>query len=266
MGNAVSTLNNSIDGIFQNPATLSQAPKFLHANYTNLVLDINTTSIGYGSKTKYFNYAVNLSYMNFGDFDKYDEDGNDEGTFSANDKELSLSIAKKLGNYLSFGITASYLNSSIDNYSAHATKMNIGLQYYHPKEKLSIGISYNNLDKMLSNYANIDEKIPNLLLIGISKKLQYLPAVVSFDILKYQNYDYIANLGIKFTPSDRFRIYLGTSSRKVELQNQTDIQSLIDGVSAGVGFSIHSYNFDMSYSSLGDAGGITSFSFYKILE
>ena len=199
-------------------------------------------------------------------FDKYDENGIDEGNFSANDKELSLILAKKLGNYISAGVTTSYLNSSIDNYSAHALKMNFGLQYYNPKQKLSVGVSYNNLDKMLSNYAHIDENITNLLLIGISKKLQYLPAIISIDVLKYTDFDYIGNLGLRFNPSDRFRVFIGTSSRKIELQNQTDIQSLIDGVSAGVGFTIKSMNFDMSYSSLGDAGEITSFSFYKILE
>ena len=50
MGNAVSSLNNSFDGIFQNPASLAETPKFIHANFTNFILGINTTSIAYVQK------------------------------------------------------------------------------------------------------------------------------------------------------------------------------------------------------------------------
>lgn len=94
MSAAISSLNNSIDGIFLNPASLANSPNFYHINYTHFILDISTTSMAVGYENKYFKYAVNLSYMNFGEFDEKDEDGNQTGTFSASDKELSLFLAK----------------------------------------------------------------------------------------------------------------------------------------------------------------------------
>ncbi len=266
MSSAISSLNNNINGIFLNPATLANSPGFYHANFTNFVLDINSTSVGFGSETKYFKYAANISYLNFGDFIERDDEGNDLGDFSANDKELFIIFAKKIGQYISAGFSTSFLNSKIDNYSANSLSLGFGLQYYYPKQNLSIGISLNNYDKMFDNYSSKNENIPNLILFGISKQLQYLPAIISFDLFKYKEIDPLFNLGIKFIPKKHFRIFLGTSSKKIELQNHADIKSLISGVSGGVGFSKNSYNFDVSYSSLGDAGEITSFSFYKLLN
>jgi hypothetical protein len=266
MGSAISTLYNSIDGVTQNPASLSEAPNYVHANFTDFVLGINTSSLGAGMDFKGYKYAVNFRYMNFGDFDKYDEDGIDLGSFSAGDKEFSLSVAKKLGNYFSAGITTAYLNSNIDHYSASALKMDFGLQYYLPSQNLSLGISFKNFDTMLSNYSTKKEHLENLLLFGISKKLQYAPAIIAVDILKYETLDVIANLGVRIVPSNHFRFYIGASSRKIELQNHRDLKSLIAGISGGCGFSVKSWNFDIGYSSLGDAGNITSFSFYKLLN
>ena len=264
-GSAISSINNNIDGVFLNPATLVNAPNFYHANFTNFILDINTTSISFGRTSGKIKYAANISYMNYGDFDKYDDAGNSMGDFSANDKEFSMVVARKLGNYLSAGLITSWLHSEIDDYNASAITMGLGFQYYVEQHKFAVSLSFNNFDKMLSNYSDYNENIPNLILLGVSKQLLYLPAVVSFDLLKYNNLDIIGNLGVKFSPTNYYSIFLGTSSRKIELQNQSGLKSLLSGVSLGFGFQIKTYNFDVSYSSLGDAGEITSFSIYKLL-
>ena len=266
MGSAVSSLNNNIDGIFLNPASLANSPKFYHANFTKFVLDISTTSLSVGLKNKYFNYAINVSYMNFGDFDEKDIEGNNLGEFSANDKEISLSIAKKLGNYFSAGFSTAFINSNIQNFSSNTLTNGFGIQYFHPEKNLAIGISFKNFDYQLSSYDNKVEKMPNLTILGISKKLQYLPATVCFDLLSYQGSDIMFNSGIKFQPNSLLRIFIGTSSKKFDLQNRSDINSLLSGISLGAGFEIKKMNFDFSYSSLGDAGQITSFSLYKLLD
>ena len=266
MSSAVSSLNNSIDGVFLNPASLAQSPNFYHANFTKFVLDVSSTSIGIGLENKYFKYAVNVSYMNFGEFDEKDSDGNKLGTFSANDKEISLSIAKKLGNYISAGVSTAFISSNIQNYTATALSGGIGLQYFHPEQNLAIGLSYRNMDYQISNYNDKDEYMPNLAILGISKKLQYLPATASFDLMSYGNSDIMFNAGAKFQPNSLLSIFIGTGSKKFQLQNRSDISSLVSGISLGAGVEIKKTNFDISYSSLGDAGQITSFSFYRLLN
>jgi len=266
MSAAVSTLNNNIDGIFLNPASLANSPNFYHANFTKFILDISTTSLGIGLENKYFNYAVNVSYMNFGEFDEKDDEGIKTGSFSASDKEISLVIAKKLGNYFSAGFTTALINSNIQNYSSNTIASGIGLQYFHPKQNLAVGVSFKNFDYQFSNFNKHDEKMPNLAVLGVSKKLQYLPATVSLDLLSYQDSDIIFNAGVKFQPNSLIRIFIGTGSKKFELQNQSNLSSLISGISLGAGFEIKKMNFDFSYSSLGDAGQITSFSFYRLLN
>jgi hypothetical protein len=266
MGSAVSTLSNNIDGIFQNPALLANSPEFYHVNFTNFVVDINSTTINAAFHHNWFNYAVNISYMNFGDFVGRDNEGLQTGNFSANDKEITLAVGKKLGNYISLGLSGSFLNSNIDNYSATNLAATIGLQYFNPATNLSLGLSYKNMDRQVSSYNDHEEKIPNLFILGISKKLQYLPAKVSFDLLKYSDLDLLFNTGIRFDINQYFNLFLGTSSRKLDLQNRTDLKSLTTGISAGAGLQISNFNLDISYTSLGDAGEITSFSFYKILD
>lgn len=266
MSGAVSSLNNNIDGIFLNPASLANSPNFYHANFTKFILDISTTSLGVGLENKYFKYAVNVSYMNFGDFDEKDDEGNETGNFSASDKEISFSIAKKLGNYISAGFTSAIINSNIQNYSSNTITNGFGIQYFHPEQNLAIGVGFKNFDYQLSSYDEIEEEMPNLAILGISKKLQYLPATISFDLLSYQDSDIMYNAGVKFQPNSLLRIFIGTGSKKFELQNQSNLSSLISGISLGAGIQINNMNFDASYSSLGDAGHITSFSFYRLLK
>lgn len=266
IGAATSTLYNSFDGIFQNPALMANSPKFYHLNYTNFVLDINTTTLNVGLKNRFFNYAVSISYMNFGDFTEKDIDGNPMGEFVANDKELSLVMAKSFGHYFSFGVSGSYLNSKIDNASATNLSGSVGMQFYYPKESLSIGLSLKNIDWQLDSYAGKTETLPNLWTLGVSKKLRYLPAIICLDLLKYTDYELIFNTGVKFEANQYFDMTLGTSSRKFDLQNRTDLASLTAGISGGIGLNLRKFHLDMSYSSLGDAGEITSFSFYRTME
>ncbi len=266
MGTAISSLNNNIDGVFQNPATLSNAPNFVHINHTNFVLDINTTNLSVGFDNNYFDYAIGISYMNFGKFDKLDKNGQELGEFSANDKEINMVLSKKLGNYLSAGFSLSYLHSTIDNFSSSALKNDIGLQYFNSNNQLAISLVYKNLDYAISSYSQKTENLSNLFLLGISKQLKYLPATVSVDCLKYADYNLLINLGAKFQFGQYLTLLTGTSSRKFDLQNRTDISSLFSGISAGIGLQIASYNFGLSYNSLGDAGEITSYSMTKILD
>lgn len=121
------------------------------------------------------------------------------------------------------------------------------------------------MDYQINSYDDYEEDMSNLAIIGVSKKLQYLPAIVSIDLLSYQDYDLMFNAGVKFQPNSHFKIFVGTGSKKFELQTRSDITSLFSGISLGTGIEFNSLNFDISYSSLGDAGEITSFSFYKIL-
>ncbi|MBN2281402.1 MAG: hypothetical protein JXQ65_12550 [Candidatus Marinimicrobia bacterium] len=266
MGAAVSSLNNNPDGVFLNPASLARSPEFFHLNYTRFVLDINTTSLGVGLENKYFHYAINISYLNYGDFEEKDENGLDFGSFSAHDKEIALVVARRIGRYVSAGLSTAFIGSTIQNYSASALTGGLGLQYFHPEHEFAVGISYRNIDYQLSGYTDKKENMPNLAIVGLSKKLQYLPATVSLDIMAYQKSNIIFNTGIKFQPNAMFRLFLGTGSRKFDLQNRTNLNSLLSGISFGTGFQIKKMNFDISYSSLGDAGQITSFSFYKLLD
>jgi len=266
VGSAISTLHNNFDGIFQNPALMAKSPKFYHLNYTDFVLDINTTSLNVGLENRFFKYSLAVSYMNFGNFTEKDIKGNTLGNFNANDKEFSLIVAKSMGDYLAFGFSGSYLNSKINNSSATTLSAAVGIQFYYPKEQLSVGLSLKNLDSQLDSYTDKTEELPNLLILGLSKKLKYLPAVISLDLLKFSNYDLIFNTGIKFNTNQYLDIMVGTSSRKFDLQNRTDLASLTAGISGGIGLNLNGFHLDMSYSSLGDAGEITSFSFYRIME
>jgi hypothetical protein len=120
------------------------------------------------------NWAISLQNLNYGTFQGTDAVGNLTNEFSANDFSLGITHSRKI-NYISFGVSAKFVGSTLESYSSMAFLSDWGGTFKHPKHDLSIGIVAKNVGFLLKSYGNIRPDVPFDLQIGASFKPKYMP-------------------------------------------------------------------------------------------
>ncbi len=156
MGDAYVSVANDLSSIYWNPAGLTQLRRgeamFM---YQPWVVDINSTFTGVGLKVGNLGtFAIGLINVDYGEMDVTTLDFQ-EGTgerFTANDFAASVSFARRLVDWFSFGASGKIIGSRIWHTSATAIAMDMGLiintRFFSPSEGnkngLRIGMSISN--------------------------------------------------------------------------------------------------------------------------
>ena len=261
------SMTNDINGIFYNPSSLTtlESPR-ASVGFFKYLMDINSGNAAFGFKYKNLGYfGVGIRYINYGTFDKYDENYVNVGTFSANDFAINLSYANIYLDHISYGISFKFITSKYDEYSSSAIAGDFGLLYYIPQIDLSLGVSFLNLGYQISNYINTRENLPSDLRIGLSKKLEHLPLTVHIGFSRlndetdkfFQRFKNVI-VGGEFNLSENFDLRLGYNNQiRQDLKTGTTLG--LSGFSAGLGFKYDRYSLDYSYNSLGKIGATHRF-------
>ncbi len=226
------------------------------------MLDINSGNVAYGQRYKdagYFGAAIR--YMNYGSFEKFDQQSNSLGTFSANDLAFSLGYSNVYSNNIHYGINLKLIHSSIDDFSSTAIAVDAGVLYTIPSSMWNFGLSVLNAGSQISEYNSTKENLPLDLRFGISKKLEHLPLTVHLDLRDLtekgdQFFDRFKNLSVggefEFSENVQFRIGYDNAKRQ-ELKTGSSLG--VSGFSAGLGFKfLESYSLDYAFNSLGKIG------------
>jgi long-subunit fatty acid transport protein len=261
------SMTNDINGIFYNPSSLTtlESPR-ASVGFFKYLMDINSGNAAFGLKYKNLGYfGVGIRYINYGTFDKYDENYVNVGTFSANDFAINLSYANIYLDHISYGISFKFITSKYDEYSSSAIAGDFGLLYNIPQIDLSLGVSFLNLGYQISNYINTRENLPSDLRIGLSKKLEHLPLTVHIGFSRlndetdkfFQRFKNVI-VGGEFNLSENFDLRLGYNNQiRQDLKTGTTLG--LSGFSAGLGFKYDRYSLDYSYNSLGKIGATHRF-------
>ena len=263
LAGSFSTTLNDVNTIFYNPAglsTLNQAQA--SAGFFKYLLDINSGNIAYSSKLKNAGYIGGaIRYINYGSFEKFDEESNSLGTFSANELALSLGYSNKTRDHFHYGANLKFIYSGIDEYSSTGIAVDLGMLYLIPATQWNFGLSLLNAGFQLSKYNSTAEDLPLDLRIGVSKKLEHLPLNVHFELEnltatadsffdRFKNF----SLGGEFDISDyvKFRVGYNNSLRQ-DLKTGSSVG--VAGFSTGIGFKfLDNYSFDYAVNSLGQIG------------
>lgn len=277
LAGAFETYTNDPNVIFFNPAGLSTIDKKqVSACFGKYLLDINFGAASFAYKYKdigWFGAAV--KYFNYGKFTYADENGNEYGTFHANDLMFNVGYSNLIYNKVNYGINVKFIYSQIADYTSTALGFDLGLMYLVPSQDLNIAFTINNYGKQLSSYISSKERLPLDIRIGVSKKLEHLPLRISVSLANL-NQDHIKFLDIKrlkyfaiggeFDLSDNVQARIGYDNQ--ERQDMVTGTSLgIVGFSAGFGFKfLQKYKFDYSLNSLGKIGSTHRFNIGYIFD
>lgn len=281
---------DSSQGLY-NPASINPLmDNQLSVNYVNYFADVNYGTASYAylwdRRTRVFHTGV--TYINYGRFDGYDEQGESTGTFGGGEVALSFGYARNIP-FTDFywGINAKLISSRLEEYSSLGGAIDIGLMYIYEPWDLHIAAVARNLGTQFTPYHETYEKLPFEVDFGISQTLQNVPirwyftlenvqtwniafanpARDEFDLegnVRSENITFFDNvfrrviLGVELFPESGFNIRLGYNVRRAEELRIVE-QRAFAGLSAGFGIKLRKVRLSYSYSKYSSAAAASFF-------
>ena len=271
-GNNVSLVENDVSLVFQNPALLgTEMNKTLNVTYLSYVADISVGSAIYAKTlTPLSAFAVGANFVNYGNFQGYDEDEMSTGSFSAKDIAVNAMYSRDLTNRLRGGVTAKLLFSNYEQYASSAIGFDVGLSYFVEKEDFTLAVVAKNVGAQLSSYNDQRLALPWDLQVGMTRKMAHAPFrfSVTGQYLNQWNFDRVnaANeitdenqsfiptlfkhlvLGAEILPSDNFWIGVGYNA-KIHSDLQLENGNKWGGFNVGAGFRAKKISIGVSLAN-----------------
>lgn len=190
-GITVSLRNHNVNLFTSNPALLnSDMDKYASVNYVPYYAGIKYSSLAYVHKfEKVGRWGAALQYLDYGTFQETDPSGNVIGSFKANEYIVTAAHARTIGSY-TLGANLKFAGSSIANYTALATMLDIGINFKHPLQDLSIGLLIKNVGFALKKYYPEGQlSLPFDIQVGTSFKPKFMPLRFSFTAHHLHKFD-----------------------------------------------------------------------------
>jgi hypothetical protein len=260
MGNAFTALSDDPDAVHFNPAGLTQInSKQLKTNYINYLDGMNGGSAAYVMPDlNNYNLAFFVKYLNSGDIEKTELTSKDayvqNGTFSASNLLLGISVAKTINENLDLGLTAKFDLEQLDDESASAVAFDLGILHQTKNEKLKIGASLKNVGKQITYYSDSEynEKMPTEASLGAKFTFNEKTLAV-LDVNKPLDNDVYAKFGLEHQLIKILTLRAGFDSRAGNYRAGGDYES-VSGISAGFGVNYRNYMVDYGIASMGGLG------------
>ncbi|ANQ50012.1 type IX secretion system protein PorQ [Flammeovirga sp. MY04] len=184
------------NAMFYNSALLTEASTnqaFL--NYYDYHMTAGMTSLGYAKQVGGGIVGIGMSYMGYGQFDGFDQNGNYNGTYTANDYWFQGSYTHKVGVF-SMGANLKFASSRIESFNANALMVDLNGAFIHPTKDLVVGLAIKNAGFVTKQYQPNDEsELPFDTQLGVSFKPERMP--IRFSV----TYHHIHQFDITYTDS-----------------------------------------------------------------
>lgn len=274
-----------------NPASINPAmDNQLSVNVTNYIGDVTYGSAAYAylwdRRTQVLHMGV--TYINYGQFDGYDEAGNPTSSFSGGEAALSLGYARNIP-WTDFhvGVNVKLISSKLEQYSSFGGAIDIGLMYVYEPWDLHIGAVARNIGTQFKAYDEVRESLPFEVNFGISQTLENIPIRWHFTLENLQKWNLaFANparsevdlegttidekinffdhavrhmiFGIELFPEGGFNIRLGYNVRRAEELRILDVRSFA-GLNAGFSIKLNKLRFSYTYAKYSTAANSSFF-------
>tara|TARA_B100000287_G_scaffold290806_1_gene274172 strand:- start:247 stop:1296 length:1050 start_codon:yes stop_codon:yes gene_type:complete len=302
MGGAYVSVANDVSSAYWNPAGLAyvnnRQTMFM---YQPWVVGIN--NIYAGVAINYYSYgtlALTMNYMDYGD-EAVTTVANPEGTgeyYSASEFAATISYARRIVNWFSFGASAKYISSNIWHMNANAMAFDLGVlvttDFFSVTGKrnqgMKIGMSisnygtklrYDGMDLMVpidpnpDEYGNFDDveglyktsewELPLIFRLGFSVQPIYtnqFKMLLAMDALHPNNNNESINLGTQFTYTYPGRMSLFLRAGYKGLFMKDSEYGLTYG--GGIRYYFTDFNFfdiDYTYKTMGMLGDVHLYTF-----
>ena len=264
LGGSFVTMSDDPNAIFYNPAGLgSLSQRRVSIGFFKHLLDINSGYVSFGTDIAGLGViGAGVNYINYGEFRRRGEEGQDLGRFGAGEVALSACYAGPLKNDVNYGVGVKFIHSSIAEFSSSGAALDLGIQYVAVRDRMLIGASLLNLGTQFDPYGTTRESLPLDFKIGMSLYPEHLPAVLSVDFHKLNERQErfterfsLFSVGVEFTASPNLQLRFGYNNEK-RRDLKVGSSSGLAGFSAGFGLSTGMYIIDYAYTSYGQIGAV----------
>ena len=274
-----------------NPSTINvDMDNQLSLNYVSYLggISYGTAAYAYTLDRRTQTFHAGMTYINYGSFDGYDEEGNETGTFSGSEAALSMGYASQIGySDFYFGGNLKIITSKLEQYSSFGAAVDLGLLYIDDRIDFQATVVVRNLGTQITTYAGLNEPLPFEVDFGMSQTLEHVPirwhitfenlqkwpiarpnpARVTSDLSGNQTSEDIGFLGqvIRHTiigaelfPEGGFNIRLGYNFRRAEELRIVD-QRDFSGLSLGFSIKINKMRFSYTHAKYTSAANSNFF-------
>ena len=279
-----------IQGLF-NPAAINpEMDNQLSVNYNNYLADVNYGTVAYAylwdRRTQVIHAGI--TYINYGDFDGFDPQGNATHTFSGGEVAVSVGHARNIPfTNFHYGANVKLISSKLEQYSSFGVAADIGLMYVYEDWDLQVSGVARNIGTQLTPYDIEIEPLPFEVILGVSQILERIPIRWHFTLENVQrwnlafsnpdretsdlegnvtseNVNFIDEalrhmiIGVELFPKSGFNIRFGYNFRRAEELRIIDRRAFA-GISAGFGIKLNRIRLNYSFSKYNTAASTSFF-------
>jgi hypothetical protein len=290
-GKVLTNVDYDVTQALYNPSTINyQMDNQLAINYTSYFGDISygTAAYAYTWDRRTQTIHAGMTYVNYGTFDGYDEQGNPTGEFTGREAALSVGYAKQVG-YSDFyaGANVKLITSTLEQYSSFGVATDLALLYIDERLEFQATLVVRNLGTQITTYAGLQESLPLEVNFGMSQTLEHInlrwhvtlenlqqwpiaasnPGRVQTDLegnITEEKVGFFSQvvrhtiLGAELFPDKGFNIRLGYNFRKAE-ELRIEEQRNFSGISAGFAIKLNKLRFSYTHARYSAASNINFF-------
>jgi len=191
-GSYLAVYDKDITLTLANPSLITED---MHNNLGFSFIDYYTDiNYGYAQYARTFKkigtFVASLQFINYGEFDRADETGQRNGTFTAGEYALNIGWGRKLSPHWSIGANIKGIYSSFESYNSWGIAVDVAGSYIHEKAGFTASLIARNIGLQLGTYySGQTHPLPFELQLGMSQGLKHLPLTFSFLYHTMQTWD-----------------------------------------------------------------------------
>ena len=178
-GKVLTNMDWDTSQALHNPAAInSDMDGQLALNFVNYFADINYGSLAYASSfgEKKHLISAGITYVDYGDFNGFDENGISTGSFSGNEFALTVGYVLAFPDpNLKLGVNGKFISSKLETYSSIGGALDIAMLYDFKNSNSQLTLVASNLGTQFTTYENSKEQIPFHVDLAFGRKLDKLP-------------------------------------------------------------------------------------------
>lgn len=261
MGQAMMGIAQNPDGIQFNPASIIRMKNSqVSSTFMNYYAGANGGAVQYiKAKDTFSAWGVMLKYLNFGSIERTEVSQNGDlietgESFGAQNIIAGYTMSRFISPMIDLGGTVKVVYDQIDDKSASAVLLDLGLIHHPANPKIKVGAGIRNLGKQLSYYNSdkYDEALPFTMAAGLSYQMSD-KLLSSFDLSKSTGESFVAKLGVEYLLNEDFILRGGFKSNAGD-GNVGGGWGWTSGLSVGAAWNWRNVRLNYGLSSTGDLG------------
>ena len=153
---------------FSKSLVIGAADFFEHTSYISAMYAQTFGKVG--------SFAAEIRYAGYGEFNRIDEAGYEQGTFSCNDMGLTFGWGRPLDSCFSIGANLKVMYSGYESYSSFGLAVDVAGTYYNKKKELAVAFLAKNIGGELKPFVSgKHNRAPLDIQLAFSQRLKFVP-------------------------------------------------------------------------------------------